>query len=212
MKMSTKKILICDDHTLFSASLSEMLKNRGFEVTTVSDSIAGIQQLKEVHFDVFLCDINIDQKTGFEIFEIVKSNITKTSVFLLTSYYEDFLELKASKMGFNGYLTKDSTIEDIITAIELKKNAPFYSTLKKSSTNQKIVGSKEFSVQKLKLSKQEKEIIKWIVKGKTSKEIGEILFITKATVDTHRRNINRKLELKTIGSLIQFAHENSIID
>lgn len=210
--MLSKKILICDDHTLFSASLSEMLKNRGFEVTTVTESTACIQLLNEGQFDVFLCDLNIDQKTGFEIFKIVKSNLTQTRVFLLTAYYDIFLEEKALKMGFNGYLTKDSTIKDIITAIELKKNAPFYSTLKKSAKNTKLESSKEFSIQKIKLSKQEKEIIKWIVKGKTSKEIGETLFITKATVDTHRRNINRKLELKTIGSLIQFAHENNLID
>jgi len=65
-------------------------------------------------------------------------------------------------------------------------------------------------VNKFKLSKQEREIIKWIVQGKLSKEIGELLFISKTTVDTHRRNINRKLNVSSVGELIKFANENNL--
>lgn len=210
--LTSKKILICDDHSLFGSGISEILTNQGYDVTIVSTSENCIITLKQNQFDVFLCDLNIDTKTGFEIYDEVKSFLTKTNTFLLTAYYEEFLILKAQKIGFSGFLTKETSTEELIRAIEMNKNDPFYSTLTVSLKNNSIDGVKEFSVQKTRLSKQEKEIIKWIVKGKTSKEIGEHLFISKTTVDTHRRNINRKLELKSIGTLIQFAHENNLID
>jgi DNA-binding CsgD family transcriptional regulator len=60
------------------------------------------------------------------------------------------------------------------------------------------------------LSKQEKEIIKLIIEGKKSKQIGEVLFISKTTVDTHRRNIHKKLEISNSSSLIKFAYENNL--
>lgn len=209
---NSKSILICDDHTLFGSGISELLINNGYNVRAVSKSEECITLLKKKQFDVFLCDLNIDEKTGFEIYEQMRVFLKKTNVFLLTSYYEDFLIQKAQKIGFSGYLTKETSIEELMLAIEMQTGEPFFTTLTPSLSNTPIEGTKEFSVNKIKLSKQEKEIIKWIVKGKTSKEIGLTLFISKATVDTHRRNINRKLQLKTIGSLIQYAHENNLID
>lgn len=207
-----KSILLCDDHTLFGSGISELLTNNGYAVTAVSSSDDCIHCIEQNQYDVFLCDLNIDQKTGFEIYEQMKVFLKKTNVFLLTSYYEDFLIQKAEKIGFSGYLTKETSIEELILAIEMQTGDPFFTTISPISTTTPIEGTKEFSINKIKLSKQEKEIIKWIVKGKTSKEIGLTLFISKATVETHRRNINRKLELKTIGSLIQYAHENNLID
>jgi DNA-binding NarL/FixJ family response regulator len=207
-----KSILLCDDHTLFGSGISELLTNNGYDVTAVSSSDDCITFIKHNQYDVFLCDLNIDQKTGFEIYEQMKVFLKKTNAFLLTSYYEDFLIQKAQKIGFSGYLTKETSIEELILAIEMQKGDPFFTTLTPILNNAHIEGTKDFSINKIKLSKQEKEIIKWIVKGKKSKEIALILFISKATVETHRRNINRKLELKTIGSLIQYAHENNLID
>jgi DNA-binding NarL/FixJ family response regulator len=210
--LATKKILICDDHSLFGSGLSELLTNLGYSVAVVSSSVDCLKTLKQNQFDVFLCDLNVDERTGFEIYEQMKTFLKKTNTFLLTAYYEEFLILKAQKIGLNGFLTKETSIEDLILAIEMKIGGLFFSTLSPLSKNNLISGTKEFSIQKIKLSKQEREIIKWIVKGQTSKEIGMTLFISKTTVDTHRRNINRKLELNTIASLIQYAHENNLID
>ncbi len=207
-----KSILLCDDHTLFGSGISELLTNNGYDVTAVSSSDDCITLIKQNQYDAFLCDLNIDQKTGFEIYEQMKVFLKNTKAFLLTSYYEDFLIQKAEKIGFSGYLTKETSIEELILAIEMQTGDPFFTTLTPILNNAHIEGTKDFSINKIKLSKQEKEIIKWIVKGKKSKEIAIILFISKATVETHRRNINRKLELKTIGSLIQYAHENNLID
>jgi DNA-binding NarL/FixJ family response regulator len=210
--MLLKKILICDDHSLFGNGVRELLRNKHYQVTLVSTSNSCLELLNKEQFDVFLCDLNIDSKNGFELYNEAKANLSKTMIFLLTAYTESFLITKAEKLGFNGFLSKETSYEELIYALEMKKSDSFFSSKNITLNKNSIEGTKEFSTQSIKLSKQEKEIIKWIVKGKTSKEIGEILFITKATVDTHRRNINRKLELKTIGSLIQFAHENSIID
>ena len=210
--LSNKKILICDDHSLFCSGISELLLKHDYQVTQVFNSKECLELIKQQEFDVFLCDINVDEKSGFDIFNERKDLLTNTASFILTSYYEEFLVEKAKKLGFQGFITKNATTKEILHALELKKGAAFFSTLKTSSKNTLSENLTEFPVNKLKLSKQEKEIIKLIVTGKTSKEIGEQLFISKMTVDTHRRNINRKLEIKTVGALIQFAHANNITD
>jgi DNA-binding NarL/FixJ family response regulator len=211
--MSTiKKILICDDHSLFGEGVKEILSNHAYEVTVVSSSERCVQEFENGHFDVFLCDLNIDKVNGFELFESLSAFLIDTNVFLLTAYHEDFLVEKAKKMGFNGFLTKEMSTEDFINAIEMELGAPFFSALSNPKNKQTIENTKEFSTNTFRLSKQEKEIIKLIAKGKTSKEIGEILFISKTTADTHRRNISRKLEINSIGALINFAHENNLCD
>lgn len=209
---ATKKVLICDDHSLFGEGIKEILSNHLYEVTVVNSSDSCIQEIMSKKFDVFLCDLNIDKLNGFDLCESLSDHLKDTCVFLLTAYQEEFLVEKAKKMGFSGFLTKETSTEDFIHAIELEKGALFFSTLIAPRQNYTIENTKEFSTNTFRLSKQEKEIIKLIAKGKTSKEIGEILFISKTTADTHRRNISRKLEINSIGALINFAHENNLCD
>jgi DNA-binding CsgD family transcriptional regulator len=107
-------------------------------------------------------------------------------------------------------LRKETTSDELINVIELENDFPFY-TNKNNSISRNSFGSIDDSIgAKFRLSKQEKAIIKYICQGKTSKEIATILFITKNTVDTHRKNINRKLELSNTSTLIKFANENNL--
>lgn len=188
-----------------------MLKHvKEYEVHLVHTSESCKQFLSEQPVDVFICDLNIDSKDGFVLIEEAREFLKHTKVIILSAYFEDFLIRKAEKMKLAAFLKKESTCEELIRAIE-SQSGEFYTKEAVSNPNgfTKIDGS--FS-NKFKLSNQEREIIKWIVKGKTSKEIAEILFISKLTVDTHRRNINRKLEITNSGSLIQFAYENHLYD
>ena len=108
------------------------------------------------------------------------------------------------------FLKKETTVEELIDVIDRKQEEGFYSQPTPFSKQNAFLNQDENFVNKFKLSKQEREIIKWIVQGKLSKEIGELLFISKTTVDTHRRNINRKLNVSSVGELIKFANENNI--
>ena len=207
-----KNIVICDDHALFLSGLSEILNKFGadYNVVTFNDSQSCKSYVQQNKVDVFICDLNIDNVDGFVLIEELKAELNGTKIIILTAYYENFLIKKAEKLGINSFLRKETTSDELINVIELENDFPFY-TNKNNSISRNSFGSIDDSIgAKFRLSKQEKAIIKYICQGKTSKEIATILFITKNTVDTHRKNINRKLELSNTSTLIKFANENNL--
>jgi len=209
-----KQIVICDDHLLFLNGISELLKNTGnnYCIFKFSDVHSCRLHLIQHVADVFICDLNINHFDGFVLLEELKPHLKNTKTIVLTAYYEDFLIQKAKKLGVSAFLKKETPAEELIHVIDSQKNKEFYtnkSYKKGESLYSNIDGA---IINKFRISKQEKEIIKLIIKGLTSKEIADVLFISKTTVTTHRKNIHRKLEINNSSSLIKFAHENNIFD
>ncbi|MDD2983225.1 MAG: response regulator transcription factor [Crocinitomicaceae bacterium] len=207
----TKTILICDDHVLLCDGVADMLRNSNlnYEVFIVHSSEDCTQFLREQKVDVFICDLNIDDKDGFVLIEENQKHLENTRIFIFSAYNQSYLIQKAIKMKLAGFLKKESTSTELIRAIE-SDTFEFQCNAENFVKNTEFEKIDKIFANKFKLSKQEKEIIKWITKGKTSKEIAEILYISKLTVDTHRKNINRKLEITNSGSLIQYAYENNL--
>lgn len=207
-----KNIIICDDHILFLSGISEILKKFGnnYNIITFSDSISCKTYIQLNKVDVFICDLNIDNSDGFALIDELKNELSETKTVILTAYFEDFLIQKAEKLGIHAFMRKESTAEELISIIESDLNVPFYANKKAKKSVNFFTNKDESIVSKFRLSRQEKEIIKLIIDGKTSNEIALLLNISKTTVDTHRKNINRKLEISNSSSLIKFAHENNL--
>jgi DNA-binding NarL/FixJ family response regulator len=208
----SRNIVICDDHILFSSGLFEILKKFGedYNVLTFNDSKSCKTYILQNKVDVFICDLNIDNVDGFILIQELKDALKDAKIIILTAYYEIFLIKKAQKLGIDAFLRKETSLEELVDVIESEKNTPFYTNKNNIKTINEFDSKDESTVNKFRLSKQEKEIIKCIVEGKTRKEIATLLFITKNTVDTHRKNIGRKLEIKNNSSLIKFANENNL--
>ena len=208
----SKNILICDDHILFLSGLTEILKKFGnnYKVISCNDSESCKTLIKQNNVDVFICDLNIDDVDGFVLIEELKLDLKETKTIILTAYYEDFLIQKAEKMGLSAFLKKETTADELIKVIELDTNSPFYTNKSYTKLENEFLIRDESIINKFRLSKHEKQIIKYIIEGKKSKEIASLLAITKNTVDTHRRNIFKKLDITNSSSLIKFAHENNL--
>jgi DNA-binding NarL/FixJ family response regulator len=144
------------------------------------------------------------------LIEELKDYLKKTKIIILSGYFEDFLIQKAQKKGIHAFLKKETTAEELISVIESDINTPFYANKILPKATNEFIAKDEKTIFKFKLSNQEKELIKLVVAGKTSKEISSILNISKNTVDTHRKNIHKKLEISNSGSLIKFANENNL--
>jgi len=208
-----KKILICDDHTLFLSGIVELLRKNQppYDVTGFSDTESCKAYLKDHPADVFICDLNIDNVDGFTLIDQMKPMLVDTKVIILTAYFEAFLIEKARKMGVHAFLKKETTAEELIDVIEQERDGTFFTNESLRKANSNFDRLDEEAVRKFRLSKQEREIIRLIVEGKTTAEIADLLFISKTTVATHRRNIHRKLEVSNSSSLIRFAHENNLL-
>jgi len=208
-----KQIVICDDHLLFLNGISELLKNTGnnYHIFKFSDVHSCRQHLMQHTADVFICDLNINHNDGFLLLEELKSQLKNTKTIILTAYYEDFLIQKAKKLGVDAFLKKETPAEELIGIIESDKSKEFYTNKNYKQGNSVYSTMDNPIINKFRISKQEKEIIKLIIKGLTSKEIADVLFISITTVTTHRKNIHRKLEISNSSSLIKFAHENNLL-
>jgi DNA-binding NarL/FixJ family response regulator len=208
----TKKIVICDDHILFSIGISEILKTFGnqYQIEIFNQTESCKTYITNNKIDIFICDLNIYNTDGFELIKELRNHLKGVKTIILTAYYEDFLIQKAQKIGINAFLKKETHAEELIHVIELETKAPFYTNKNHIKENNEYTAIDELVANKFRLSKQEKEIIKLIIEGENSKNIAQKLFISKTTVDTHRKNINRKLKITNSISLIKFAHENNL--
>jgi len=207
-----KNIVVCDDHILFSSGLTEILKTFGnnYVVNTFNDCDSCKNFINCNKIDVFICDLNIDNKDGFHLIEELKGKLEKTKIIIVSAYFEDFLIRKAKNKGIHAFLKKETTAEELISVIESQLKSPFYSSQVLPKSNNEYDAFDSAIAIKFKISRQEKGLIKLIIEGKTSKEIAIILNISKNTVDTHRKNINKKLALSNSVNLINFANENNL--
>jgi DNA-binding NarL/FixJ family response regulator len=126
--------------------------------------------------------------------------LSSTTIIVLSGLYEDYLLRKAQLIGVHYFLKKEASVNELLLAIQ-GEQAIRLNVIAKRET--------EFNASDF-LSKKEKEIIKLIIEGFQSKEIAEMLFISKTTVDTHRRNIHRKLNTANSGDLIRLVYEKVI--
>ena len=126
--------------------------------------------------------------------------------------YSDYVIAKKCKtLGANAYLTKDAEISELKLVVDLSNKSDFYYSdyVNKKVEINNLKDDKFIKINKL--TQREIEIIKLIVKGETSNEIAEQLFISPATVQTHRKNIFNKLDVKKVSELIKEAYENNLI-
>jgi DNA-binding NarL/FixJ family response regulator len=211
--MNAKTIVICDDHALFANGLAELLIKFGtnYTITTYNNAAECSNYFNNNNTaHVFICDLNIGNVDGFVLLKELKDKLLTTKTIIVSAYFESYLIAKAETMGIHAFLKKETDIQTLLHVIEQPINAPFY-TNKETKKETNYYTSKDLTTaSKFRLTKQEIEIIKLIIDGKLSKEIADVLHISKATVDTHRRNINKKLELCNSSSLIKFAHENNL--
>lgn len=150
--------------------------------------------------DVILMDINLPDKSGIELCKEVKSLYPKIQIIGLSSFNQQSFIQKMLENGASGYLLKNATREEIVEAIVAVVGGEKYLSMEAAST----VRSKEESKIPV-LTRREKEVLSLIAEGLTNHDIGEKLFISTTTVDTHRKNLLSKFEAKNTATLIRLA-------
>jgi len=197
------KILLADDHFLVLDGLEVLLST--FEFVEKTQSALNYMELKEVlkkeSFDVLLLDIHFGKHDGREIIGEIKQLVPDMKIIALTSH-SDSVTIKSSvSAGFDGYLLKIDSREDIEKALKTVTNNEKYFSPK----TQQVFFESHTAKNKVDLTEREKEILQLIVQEKTTKEIAEKLFLSEKTIETHRGNIMLKLEVKNIAGMVKKA-------
>ncbi len=211
--MEQIKILLVDDHKVITDGLRSLLgQEHGIHISsTASNGREAMEVIKILSIDLILMDIDMPVMNGLDATRAIKKSDNPPKVIILSMHSQKGMIEELIKTGVDGYLLKNSGKEEIITAIRRVMAGERYFN---SDVTLSLLNNKSDSSAKVpddQLTTREMEILKLIAEGFTNKEIGEQLFISHRTVDTHRTNMMRKIDVNNLAGLINYAIKYNII-
>lgn len=206
--MNKISIVLADDHRIFRYGVKKILE-REMDIEIVGEAeniVEAYEQCKLLAPDLILMDIGFPNSCGVKLAKQITDQL-KTKILALTSYDENKYVVEMLRAGASGYLVKNSTPAELISAIKAIHSGHSYfsqnlsKTIFENAKKEKILQSKMggFSV-----TTRELEILKYISEEMTNKEIAQQLYISPRTVETHKRNLMQKLKVKNAVGLAKF--------
>lgn len=201
------KVFITDDHYMVIEGIRSLLQHEkdiewAGHATNAASCLAFLQQQLP---DVILMDINLPDKDGIQLCQEVKEKYPCVFIIALSTFNQLSFIQKMIENGASGYVLKNATQDELMEAIATVVKGKTYLSDEVSQTLQK----KESGT--IVLTRREKEVLGLIAEGMTNHEIAQQLFISQATVDTHRKNLLAKTEAKNTASLIRIATQLQLI-
>ncbi|MBL4592743.1 MAG: response regulator transcription factor [Flavobacteriales bacterium] len=210
-------LILADDHQLIIDGISNLLENEVAIniVATCNNGNEVLEQLPNHRVDLLLLDLDMPEMNGLQCAEEVQQRFPNVKIVILTMHQEKALIEKFIEFGVKGYFLKTISKDELIHAIKTIANGSEYfpadvtkALLKKQVIVPNITQSPLLSV----LTEREIEIMRLVSQGFSNKEIAEKLFISPRTVDTHRTNIMRKLDLHNVAGMVRFAFQNKLVE
>jgi len=198
-------LIIADDHTLFIDGLCLLLQQSpDIEIMNIAGNGRELLGLLHTHTpDMILLDINMPGFNGFEVLSRVKGYYPKIKVIMLSTYNEEHLIEKAKAGGANGYLVKNADKAELLQTIKSVSQGqscfPYKQPAKSSAFDEPDDFLKQFQ-----LTKREFELLQFIKQNYTNQQMASHLNLSIYTVETHRKNIMQKLNLKNPVELTKF--------
>ena len=203
------RVLIVDDHELLRAGLrSRLEREHGIAVVGEADTAErAVVMARKLQPDVVLLDLLLPRKSGIEAIPELAHVAPQARVLIVSSQAAPSSVRRALSAGAVGYLPKRSSDSELVTAIKLVAGGGGYVD---PDLGAKLVNPNSSPALEP-LSERERDVVHLLALGHTNQEIGEKLFISVRTVDTHRAHIMRKLQLETRAELVMFALANGVI-
>lgn len=202
------KVFITDDHYMVVEGIRSILQlEKNIEwmghAMTAASCLAFLQSQQP---DVLLLDINLPDKSGIDLCKEIKAKYPDIQILGLSSFNQQSYIQKMMQNGASGYVLKNASIEEIVNAIESAMNGEIFLSAQAS-----IAVDENKNALIPVITRREKEVLMLIAKGLTNKEIADQLFISTTTVDTHRKNLLAKFQVKNTASLISLATQNELL-
>ena len=203
------RVVLADDHRMMRDGLHALLERAGVEV--VGEAGTGHEALTEVRRlrpDVVVMDIGMPELNGIDATKLMVAELRGLKVLALSINADRRYVIAMLEAGASGYLLKNAASDELLTALEAVTRGETYLSpaIAGSVVAQAIQGgSAARPGEQRQLSVREREVLQLVAEGKSSKEIGAILQIAVPTVETHRRQIMEKLNLRTVAELTKYA-------
>ena len=214
------KVFLADDHQVLIDGIKSLLKtNKIFDVVGFSlNGINLIKNVRESEADILVMDINMPMKNGIEVLKELEDLPHKFKVLILSSFDDLKLVREVMKYGAHGYLTKQCAGDNIVEALlEVYTGQEYFCKTIREKICETFTNNFNHSTMlefhdNIILTERELEILKLITLELNSKEISQALYISTNTVDTHRKNLLKKLNVKTSIGLAKFALKHNLIE
>jgi two-component system, NarL family, response regulator NreC len=215
--MARIRTLLTDDHTLFRQGIRTLLSTEpDLEVVGEAGNAAeAISKGAELRPDVVLMDVSMPGLSSFEATRQIRKNRPETKVLFLTMYDDEDYLAECMESGASGYVLKDSPSEHLIAAIRDVHRGGSYLSPRMLSHLVDDFRSRVKSETRLPrfstLTRRELEILKFLAEGNSVKEIAGVLNLSVKTVEAHKFNLMRKLDIHNKAQLVQYAIQKKII-
>lgn len=208
--MSKVKLLVVDDHPMLRGGIVSVFNNMD-SLQVIAEASNGAEALecinKEVP-DVVLMDINMDGKLDVVTTEEIRSRWPEVKVIAFSMHQEVQVIRRMLKAGASGYLLKNASHQELVKAIEaVKRGENYYGQEVLDIMTDSITSGTEEPHADVVLSNREKEVLHYVAKEFTNQEIADEIDVSLRTVETHKRNLIKKLRVKNVVGLVRFALE-----
>jgi DNA-binding NarL/FixJ family response regulator len=201
------KILLTDDHPIVRNGLKQILETdpKFIVAREAGNGEAALEILLQEKMDIVVVDIDMPKMNGLELVSQILKHRIPVETIMMTMYKDESIFNRSMDLGVKGYVLKDNAITDILNCVRSIVDGKYYISpliseylVRRSGRTAKLPGIDE-------LTDTEKKVLKLLAEMKTNKEIADELYISTKTVETHRNNICRKLDLHGSHALLKFA-------
>ena len=212
---NNQNVMIVDDHALFRAGLRAILSPNYEIVAEAADGLSAINTAMKCHPHLLITDLTMPNVNGTEAIAAIKKRIPDTKILVLTVHKAEEYIFAALQAGADGYMLKDDSQDELIAGIQqiLEGKAYLSASICKNVMSGYLKQTcirDDLQPSWTSLTQRENQILKLIAEGKRNKQIAELLTISIKTVEKHRSNLMRKLDLHDISSLTTYALQNGI--
>ena len=211
----TTRLLLVDDHAVIRSGLRMLLENQpGLEIVgeagTGRDALALVKELQP---NIVLMDIGLPDMSGIEVTRQIKQQWPAVSIVALTIHEDEEYFFKMLQAGVSGYVPKRAVPEELLTALQtaIDGDVYLYPSLAKLLVKDYLTAEREPSSKVDGLTEREQEVLTQLAAGASNDEIAAALNISSKTVNRHRENIMRKLNLHSRADLVKYAIRKGII-
>jgi DNA-binding NarL/FixJ family response regulator len=211
------RVLLVDDHTILREGVRALLTDEP-EIVVVGEAGDGEEALEKVetlHPDIVLMDMVMPRMNGLEATGHIKRRHPETKVLILSMYDDDEYVQQVIQAGASGYLLKGMAADDLVLAIrEVQAGSSFLNPAVAAKLIEDYVRRVRGDTAEPAdepLTSREREVLKLIAEGNTNQEIADILHLSRKTVESHRANIMRKLDLHDVTELVKYALRTGLI-
>ncbi|MCG8636531.1 MAG: response regulator transcription factor [Desulfobacterales bacterium] len=210
------KVIIADDHAIIREGLKNLLETKGIKVLDIAQNgREAVEKAISLKPDIMMMDISMPDLNGVEATARIRQEVPHTRVIALSMHSSKSIIDKMFASGASGYILKDSAFDEIYDAIQGVIRGNFYLTpsIARMYVNDQRPGHGNWdTLPKFnKISKKEREILQLVAEGEKTRDIAEKLGVSIKTVETHRRNIMKKLNIFSVAGLTKFAIQEGII-